>query len=174
MKFFNALYRSASWLGLCAALAAQAQPSTSAKDEGALVAPVAAPAFPKQSDLIEFHVSSLTTNRYFIDPTTLSIAQDGVVRYVLVVVTAGGATNISYEGMDCKEGRWKHYAAGRADASWSWARGIAEEWRAVENKPVNRHHAALSRDFFCPNGGSIMSADEGRKALRLGKHPDAS
>ena len=132
------------------------------------------PAFPKQENLREFYVSKVATNKYMIDASTLSVGADGVVRYVLVVLTSGGATNVSFEGIHCKELTWKHYAAGRSDGIWARSRAIRSEWRPIENKPVNRHHAALSRDLFCPKGIPIYTADEGRNALRLGKHPDSN
>jgi hypothetical protein len=94
------------------------------------------------------------------------------VRYTLVILTSGGATNISYEGIRCSNRQVRLYATGRADRSWAPARLSA--WRPIENKPVNRHHAALSRDYFCPNGSAITSAAEGLDALKRGKHPQAS
>ena len=131
------------------------------------------PAFPKQEDLREFYVSAVATNKYFIDASTLAVGTDGVVRYVLVVRTSGGATNVSFEGMRCKDLSWKHYATGGSDSNWTKSRVTRSEWRPIENKPVNRHHAALSRDYFCPMGSAIRTADEGRNALRLGKHPNS-
>jgi hypothetical protein len=131
------------------------------------------PAFPKQEDLREFYVSAVATNKYYIDASTLAVGSDGVVRYVLVVRTSGGATNVSFEGINCKELSWKHYATGGSDSTWTKSRAAHSEWRPIENKPVNRHHAALSRDFFCPQGNVINTADEGRNALRLGKHPNS-
>lgn len=133
------------------------------------------PAFPKQENLREFYVSAVATNKYFVDASTLAVGDgDGVVRYVLVVQTSGGATNVSFEGINCKELTWKHYATGRSDGTWVKSRALHIDWRPIENKPVNRHHAALSRDFFCPGGNAIGSADEGRNALRLGKHPNSN
>ncbi len=132
------------------------------------------PAFPKKENLVEFYVSAVTTNKYLIDASTLAVGADGVVRYVLVVQTSGGATNVSFEGMHCKEMRWKHYATGRSDGTWSKSRAARIDWRPIENKTVNRHHAALSRDLFCPMGNAIFTADEGRNALRLGKHPNSN
>ena len=132
------------------------------------------PAFPRQENLLEFYVSAVATNKYFIDASTLSVGSDGVVRYVLVVKTSGGATNVSFEGINCKERSWKHYATGRSDSTWTKSRAARIEWQPIENKPVNRHHAALSRDLFCPMGIAINTADEGRNALRLGKHPNAN
>ncbi len=133
------------------------------------------PVFPKKENLREFYVSAVATNQYLIDASTLAVGSDGVVRYVLVVQTSGGATNISFEGINCKDRTWKHYATGdRENGSWTKARAVRIDWRPIENKPVNRHHAALSRDLFCPQGNAINTADEGRNALRLGKHPNAT
>jgi hypothetical protein len=132
------------------------------------------PAFPKQENLVEVYVSAVASNRYFVDASTLAVGNDEVVRYVLVVKTSGGATNVSFEGMRCKNPVWKHYATGGRDGTWTKSRATRIEWRPIENKPVNRHHAALSRDLFCPQGSPIRTAEEGRNALRLGKHPNAT
>lgn len=128
------------------------------------------PTFPRPGNLREFYVSAVASNTFLIDANTLAVGSDGVVRYALVVRTAGGAENISFEGMRCSDLSWKLYATGSRDGQWSKAR--LSEWRPIENKPINRHHAALSRDYFCPNGNPILTPDEGRNALRLGKHPD--
>lgn len=130
------------------------------------------PAFPQETNLREFYVSPTTTHKFFIDAATLSVGKDRVVRYTLVVRTSSGAINVSYEGMRCEAREFKVYATGHRDGSWVVARRSL--WRPVENKPTNRYHAALSRDFFCPVGNPILSADEGREALRLGKHPNAN
>jgi len=128
------------------------------------------PAVPKPENLREFYVSAVATNHYFIDSNSLTVGNDGVVRYVLVVRTAGGAENVSFEGIRCEEHTWKLYATGSADGQWRTAR--ISEWRPIENKPVNRYHAALSKELFCPEGNPIATAEEGRRALRLGKYPD--
>lgn len=135
---------------------------------------IQAPAFPRPESLVEFYVSPVATNHYFIDTSTLAVGGDDVIRYVLVVKTSGGATNVSFEGMNCKERSWKYYATGNyGKASWTMSRAARVDWRPIENKEINRHHAALSRDFFCPAGYGIRNADEGRDALRRGKHPRA-
>ena len=61
------------------------------------------PAFPRKESLREFYVSAVATNQYMIDESTLTVGSDGVVRYVLVVQTSGGATNVSFEGINCKD-----------------------------------------------------------------------
>lgn len=129
------------------------------------------PDFPQDGNLLEFYVSAVATNRFFIDSTSLTAGTDGVIRYVLVVKTPGGAVNTTFEGIRCGARQFRLYATGRSDATWSAAR--VSEWLPIENKPVNRHHAALSREFFCPRGAAINDADEGRDALRRGRHPNA-
>lgn len=131
---------------------------------------LALPEFPKDADLIEFYVSAATTNRFFVDSRSLRVGKDGVVRYAIVVRTAGGATNISYEGIRCSEVEYRIYATGYADGTWHKARG---GWRPIENKSMNRQHAALSRSLFCPEGFPIRTAAEGVDALKRGSHPDA-
>lgn len=130
------------------------------------------PGFPQDANLREFYVSPTTTHKYLIDASTLSVGKDRVVRYVLVVRTSGGALNVTYEGIHCDRREFKIYATGYRDGTWAMTR--KPEWRPIENKPVNRHHAALSRDLFCPGGTAIVTPEEGREALRLGKHPNAS
>lgn len=131
----------------------------------------APPIFPQEASLLPFYVGEMTSHRFFIDGATLAVGKDGVVRYVLVVRTSGGATNITFEGIHCERREYKIYASGRHDSTWGATRKAA--WRAIENKPVNRHHASLSRDYFCPISTPIQTPEEGREALRLGKHPNA-
>jgi len=129
------------------------------------------PALPRQENLVEFYVSATASNHFFIDAASLSVGPDRVVRYTLVVKTAGGATNISFEGIRCGSGEYKMFAMGHSDGTWARAR--ADDWRPIENKPMNRHHAALNREFFCPDGLPLADAAEGVDALRRGKHPRA-
>ncbi len=129
------------------------------------------PTFPADDALIEIYVSPVATNKYYIDSASLTPGNDGVVRYVMVVRTSGGATNVSFEGIHCVERKWKHYASGRSDKTWSKTQAKRQEWRQIEIKPLNPVHAMLSRNFFCPMGIAIGTADEGRNALRLGAHP---
>ncbi len=137
---------------------------------------VTPPIFPADADLLPIYVSAVQTNQYLVDTKSLSLGSDLVIRYTLVVRTSGGAQNITYEGMRCDSREWKTYAVGRrapdTTAGGLWTKARISEWRPVENKPTNRHHAALSKDYFCPNGSALRTAEEGVDALRKGGHPD--
>ena len=125
---------------------------------------------PKADDLIEFFVSSATDFRFFVDPQSLSVGKDGVVRYTLVARSPSGAENVTYEGIRCSEGRLRVYAYGRPGGGWSER---DSEWRPIEPKTVQRWHNALWREYFCPMKVPIFDPAEGIDALRRGGHPDA-
>lgn len=122
------------------------------------------PAFPKDVDLKAFYVSPTTDNRFYIDRKSVSVVDDGVVRYTLVVVSSSGSRNVSFEGMRCESGEIRRYAFGRADGTWSKSRNA--RWEPIEGGAVrNRHHAALFGEYFCPAGGIVGTAAEAIRAL---------
>ncbi len=131
----------------------------------------AVPDYPRQENLIEFTAGPTERNRFFVDGSTINIGTDGIVRYVLVLKAAGGASNVSLEGIRCDTREFKLFAVGRSDGTWS--KLGSPQWQRIENKLVNQHHAALSRDFLCPAGHALRDAADARAALRRGKHPDA-
>jgi hypothetical protein len=57
------------------------------------------PPYPKAENLAEFNVSSATRNRHFVDTESISVGEDKVVRYAVVIEAAGGARYVSFEGM---------------------------------------------------------------------------
>jgi hypothetical protein len=131
---------------------------------------VVLPASPKESNLQPFYVSAATSNRFFIDVSTLSVGADGVVRYVLLVLSPEGGRNVTFEGMRCESRERRIYASGRLDGSWSKSR--KNEWVRIQDVYANRHHAALFLDYFCPFGNVVRDAAEARNALKRGGHPD--
>lgn len=134
--------------------------------EMAVLMPVA----PSKESLIPFYVSAATENKFFIDGATLSVGEDGVVRYVLIVQTAGGAINTSFDGMRCESRERRIYASGRLDGSWSKSRN--NEWVRIRDAGANGYYAVLFLEYFCPGGVIVRSAEEARNALKTGLHPD--
>lgn len=127
------------------------------------------PAFPSPENLVPFTVSAASDNKFMIDRKSIAVGVDGVVRYTLVVASPSGAQNISYEGLRCSSGERRLYAFGRSDKSWSKAR--SNQWVRIQESTLNRHHAALYFEYFCPNGMIVRDADEARTALLSGGHP---
>lgn len=126
---------------------------------------VAPPAFDR-ARLVELALAAPADFRYFVDPATLSVGADRIVRYVMVARSPSGVENVSFEGLRCP-GEYRLLAVGRPDGSWG---GRPSEWRPVP-RDARMAQNALSRRYFCPVRLAIRSPQEGVDALRAGGHP---
>lgn len=125
------------------------------------------PAFDK-ARLVELDLglAAKTDFRYFVDPATLSVGADRIVRYVVVARSPSGVDNVRFEGIRCP-GEYRIFAVARPDGSWG---GRPSEWRPVP-KDARAAENALSRRYFCPVRQAIRTPQEGVDALRAGGHP---
>jgi hypothetical protein len=148
----------------------QQQRSSESEDERRIREQVALtlPAWPKNENLIEFHVSNTATFRFFIDAASVSVGNDRVVRYTLIARSPSGVANVSYEGIRCETGSYKVFAYGN-DGRWS---ARPSEWRDIEPKGTARWHHELRLSYFCQDRtGALFTAKEGVDALRRGSGP---
>jgi hypothetical protein len=114
---------------------------------------VVPPAYPADRNLVEFKPGGLTSNRFYIDTSSLSVGEDKVVRFVLVVDTPEKARNVSFAGLRCKTQEWKDYAFGNRDHTWRI--DDAAQWRPLQERHVNNYQHSLFKDYFCYGG--VMS-----------------
>jgi hypothetical protein len=124
------------------------------------------PPYPKAENLIPFNVSSATRNKFFVDAASISVGSDKVVRYTVVIDAAGGARNVSYEGMRCETGKRRFYAYGHPDGTWSKARNAG--WESIRFRSLLSYHKALYEDHFCPDGINVSDAKTAVESLRRG------
>lgn len=122
------------------------------------------PPYPKPANLIPFSVSSATRNKHFIDAPSISVGEDQVVRYTVVVEAAGGARNISFEGLRCESGEQRMYAYGHPDGTWSKARDAS--WELIKFRSLLSYRKALFEDIFCPDGIRVKDGAEAVRNLR--------
>lgn len=125
------------------------------------------PPFPKQSNLIRIYVGPATPFEFFVDSASLSVTQDGVVRYTLIA-RIPSATNVSYEGIRCATNERKLYALGRSDGTWSLARN--PQWIRINRSQVTQY-TALADDFFCSPSVRVQTTDGALHALARGNQP---
>ena len=124
------------------------------------------PSSPGAGDLVPFEAGAASPHRFYVDARSLSVGEDGVVRYTLVIKAAGGATNVTFEGIRCELREQKYYAVGRADGNWVRARN--PQWRRIEHQDVNRHHNVLYSDYFCSGKQPHGSVREVLQLLKSG------
>lgn len=122
------------------------------------------PSAPREGDLLEFEAGAGGRGfRFFVDRRSISVTDQGIVRYSLVARSPSGVRNVTYEALSCREREVLIHATGRPDGTWSAAHPM---WRPI----ARPWHRALQRDYFCPKGLPIASAEEGAGALAQGGH----
>ncbi|MDD2991584.1 MAG: CNP1-like family protein [Zoogloea sp.] len=122
------------------------------------------PPLPVEKDLIPFQVSPGASAASYVDGRSLRLDSDGIVRFTLLVRAAGGAENLSYEGIRCETAERKLYAMGRAGSEWVLPRNA--EWQRISDNSLNRQYAVLAKEFFCLPGSVLPTRDEILGALR--------
>jgi hypothetical protein len=132
---------------------------------------LALPPLPGDDNLLRVDIGGVSRNAFFVDPNSISIGEDWVIRYTSVIVSPSGARSVSYEGLDCARYEYKLYATGRADGSWSEVK--QPEWRPIAFTEINRYRIVLFKDFFCPKKVPVRSAGEAIRALKSGAHSRA-
>ena len=144
----------AGMLGLSLSAAAQFNPDAMDWKE-AEVPP--APAF-DAGKLLVFDVSTGSSLVYGVDPATLRIGGDGIVRYVVVATSRTGARTVLYEGIRCSSGEFKTYA--RHSAEGGWRPVDKPEWRSMFGNMPSRHALQLARTAVCNNSAPTASVGE--------------
>lgn len=126
----------------------------------------------EESRLRSFYVSSASPNRFFVDEGSLSVGDDGVIRYTLVVRTPGGAENITFEGLRCATGERRIYASGRKEGEWVPMKNSA--WQPISDNAYNRPRAALAFEHFCDGPAAPRDREHALRLLRTPRDPSQS
>jgi hypothetical protein len=100
--------------------------------------------------LYMFYVSNNTPLKFAIDPNSLSVGKDDVVRYTVVITSPDGARNVNYEGIHCAGFEWRLYASLNADHN-GWDQTVANDWSRIETGTLNAYHSVLLQDYLCFN-----------------------
>ncbi len=124
------------------------------------------PPYPALEDYLPFQVNAVTPFDFFVDAKSVSVGNDGVIRYSLIAKSTQGALNISFEGIRCSGRQYRVYAFGRSDRTWARAR--TNRWQPLSQDAGNAQRAILYSEFFCPDEAISVGAESVLKALRRG------
>ncbi|WP_085487990.1 CNP1-like family protein [Paraburkholderia susongensis] len=108
------------------------------------------PPLPTDANLLPFEVSGNTPLQFAIDPNSVSVGDDGVVRYTVVITSPSGARNVNYEGIRCDTYEWRQYAGLNADHD-GWDKTVANQFSRIEDGALNAYQSALYQDYMCAN-----------------------
>lgn len=127
------------------------------------------PPYPDLNKLIPLTVQTSADYQHAVDPDSITIGDDGVLRFTLVSRSSAGAQNITHEGIRCETSERKLYAIGRDDKTWTKPRH--SEWQSLDFVKQFYAQRELSRNLLCPDKQIIKSKEEAIKVLKEGKNP---
>jgi hypothetical protein len=106
------------------------------------------PAFSKEH-LIPIDLPLHMTVKVGVDPNSIVVGSDGVVRYVLVITNTTGTTSALYEGIRCISDEVKTYA--RLGSSGTWTMLTSQTWKPVSDNLPAGISLAFARQGGCQN-----------------------
>lgn len=154
----------ASWIAVALAFfaaAAQAQIVPADPDWRETQAPP--PPAVKLEGLIPLEITG-SNLRFGVDPASVSLAGDGIVRYVVVASSTSGVVNAMYEGIRCSTGEVRLYARHNPDSGWKALKD--SPWRSLHEPPISRHGIQIARGGACMGHGANRSAAQIVRDLR--------
>ena len=109
--------------------------------------------------LLTFDMARSSSLVYGVDPASFSISRsDGVVRYVMVAISASGARNVMYDGLRCSTGEVKTYARARPDGTWTVV--DKPEWKSLYDLKLPRHSLRFALAGACDGAAPVGSVRE--------------
>lgn len=125
------------------------------------------PPWPRDADLLEIHPEIAPGPfRFFVDERSLRVVpKDAVVRYTLVVESANGTRNVSFEGIRCTlRGAYRVYAYGTGGR---FSPIGPSDWLPIPIKGTEAYREDLRRNRFCvPRETRARTLTEIKRALR--------
>jgi hypothetical protein len=107
------------------------------------------PTYPVASAMTRYPIDNFRQT-VFIDPGTILISGDDIVRFVLVLRSPSGAETVSFEGIRCNSMEQKVYALGRQTATGgTWVAARTSQWKPIGTRGTDPLRAELSREVFC-------------------------
>jgi hypothetical protein len=148
------------WLLFASSASAQLFSTDPRWSESEVPAP---PAFGKDK-LIRVNMPSYVSVQVGVDPRTLTITADGVVRYVVVAINESDSMSAMYEGIRCASGEVKTYA--RFSSHGPWVSVQNPQWQDLNGNLPSKHALALARQGVC-EGRSAASRSASDVVNRL-------
>jgi hypothetical protein len=126
---------------------------------------LALPSFPTRDDLVKLEVDRVDMPfSFYIDPASLSLGKDGVLRYTIVIESNSGASNIMYEGIRCATHEYRTFAYGTPDGKFSKA--LHSNWTRITSSGAMAHRYNLRRYYLCNDFDRPISIPEALQRIR--------
>jgi hypothetical protein len=124
------------------------------------------PAYPEQGRLLAVAINTGgQPYRIYIDPDSLTMGEDQVARYTVVIISSSGVWNVSNEGLHCGERAYRRYAYG-FDGQWQ---PLADSpWLPISGGGMNRYRKTFYDVYMCNPTEPFPTARQVLGKLRSG------
>jgi len=110
----------------------------------------------RTTDLVPVDLRASSELRFGVDPKSIAIGNDGVVRYVFVASSRSGAVNAIYEGVRCDRAEYRVYAR---SSGQGW-RAAETEWKSLYEGVEGRQALAVAKGGACVGHTPNRSAEQ--------------
>ena len=124
-----------------------------------------APAFDLKR-LVPVEMSAQSQLKWGVDPATVSMTKDGIIRYVVVAQSSSGVVNAMYEGIRCNKAEFRRYA--RHNPGSGWVKSTDTDWTPLRNTGASRHPETLAKGGMCDGAAPPASVAEAMQRLNAG------
>jgi hypothetical protein len=152
--------RAVALAATLAAAAALAQPAADDPEWKEAEAPP--PPALRTEGLVPIDVGS-SALQFGVDPASVAVGKDRVVRYVIVAKSRTGAVNGMYEGIFCDRDEYRVYARYAPGQGWH---SVDTEWKSVKEGFEAVHVRAVARAGACLGHAPSGTADQVVRNLR--------
>jgi hypothetical protein len=101
---------------------------------------------PNNATIQPFYVSQQTIFKFAVDTNSILIGNDGVTRYIVILTSPNGNSQVQYEGIRCDSFQWRLYGTFESGV---WKENPLSSWRGIQDHAPNRYQAALAQGAFC-------------------------
>ncbi len=119
--------------------------------------------------LVPVDISARSQLKWGVDPDSIKIMPEGIVRYVVVAQSDSGVVNAMYEGIRCNKGEFRSYA--RHNPSSGWVKSSNSDWTSLRETGASRHPAVLAKQGICDGAAPPDTVLSAIRSLRNGGVP---
>ena len=120
---------------------------------------------PNKATLQPFYVSQQTIFKFAVDTNSILIGNDGITRYIVILTSPNGNSQVQYEGIRCDSFQWRLYGTFE---SGTWKENLLSTWRTIQSNVPNRYQAALAQGAFC----NLATQEKNIKAILDSLNPN--
>ncbi len=116
--------------------------------------------------LVPVDISVRSQLKWGVDPDSIKIMPEGIVRYVVVAQSESGVVNAMYEGIRCNKGEFRSYA--RHNPGSGWVKTSNSDWIPLRQSTSSRHPEALAKQGICDGAAPPSNVPAAIRSLRAG------